>query len=49
MLRLVQEYVDRGEPFYEEMCRQQQLSSLNGKAAQPSFSVIPAAHHPAPA
>jgi hypothetical protein len=49
MLRFGQEYVDRGQQFYEEKYRQQQISLLNRKAAQLGFSVIPAANHPAPA
>jgi transposase len=49
MLRFGQEYVDRGQQFYEEKYRQQQISLLNRKAAQLGFSVIPAANHPEPA
>jgi transposase len=49
MLRFGQEYVDRGQQFYEDKYRQQQISLLNRKAAQLGFSIIPAAHHPAPA
>jgi len=47
MLRFGQEYVDRGQQFYEEKYRQQQISWLNRKAAQLGFSVIPAANDPA--
>lgn len=47
MLRFGQEYVDRGQQFYEDKYRQQQISLLNRKAAQLGFSVIPAANHPA--
>ena len=49
MLRFGQEYVDRGQQFYDEKYRQQQISLLHRKAAQLGFSVIPAAHQPAPA
>jgi transposase len=48
MLRFGQEYVDRGQQFYEEKHRQQQISLLNRKAAQLGFAVIPAANHPVP-
>src|ERR1019366_5772270 len=34
MLRFGQEYVDRGQQFYEDKYRQQQISMLNKKAAQ---------------
>ena len=47
MLRFGQEYVDRGQHFYEEKYRQQQISLLNRKAAQLGFSVIPATNRPA--
>jgi transposase len=42
MLRLGEEYVDRGHSFYEERYRQQQVALLNRKAAQLGFSVVPA-------
>lgn len=42
MLRFGQEYVDRGQEFYEERYRQQQLCLLNKRAAQLGFSVVPA-------
>jgi transposase len=42
MLRLGQEYVDRGQNFYEERYRQQQISLLNRRAAQLGFSIVPA-------
>ena len=44
MLRFGQEYVDRGQQFYEEKYRQQQISLLNKKAAQLGFSVVPASN-----
>ena len=44
MLRFEQEYVDRGQQFYEEKYRQQQISLLNKKAAQLGFSVVPASN-----
>ena len=44
MLRYGQEYVDRGQQFYEEKYRQQQISLLNRKAAQLGFSIVPAAN-----
>lgn len=44
MLRFGQEYVDRGQQFYEEKYRQQQISFLNKKAAQMGFSIVPAAN-----
>ena len=44
MLRFGQEYVDRGQQFYEEKYRQQQISLLNKKAAQLGFSVAPASN-----
>jgi len=44
MLRYGQEYVDRGQQFYEEKYRQQQISLLNKKAAQLGFSIVPAAN-----
>jgi len=49
MLRFGQEYVDRGQQFYQDKYRQQQISMLNTKAAQLGFYVIPVAHQPAPA
>jgi hypothetical protein len=49
MLRFRQEYVDRGQQFYEDKYRQQQISMLNKKAAQLGFSIIPAVNHPTPA
>ncbi len=42
MLRFGQEYVDRGQKFYEERYRQQQISLLNRRAAQLGFSIVPA-------
>jgi transposase len=42
MLRFGQEYVDRGQQFYEEKYRQQQISMLNKKAVQLGFSIVPA-------
>jgi len=47
MLRFGQEYFDRGQHFYEEKYRQQQISLLNRKVAQLGFSVIPATNRPA--
>ncbi len=44
MLRFGQEYVDRGQQFYEEKYRQQQISMLNKKAVQLGFSIVPAAN-----
>lgn len=44
MLRFGQEYVDRGQQFYEEKYRQQQISFLNKKAAQMGFSIVPVAN-----
>ena len=46
MLRLGQEYVDRGQKFYEERYRQQQVSLLNKRAAQLGFSVVPTSTSP---
>jgi transposase len=42
MLRFGQEYVGRGQQFYEEKYRQQQISMLNKKAVQLGFSIVPA-------
>jgi len=44
MLRFGQEYVDRGQQFYDDKYRQQQISLLHRKAAQLGFSIIPAAN-----
>ena len=41
MLNLGQEYVDRGQKFYEERYRQQQVSLLNRRAAQLGFCIVP--------
>jgi len=49
MLRFGQEYVDRGQQFYDAKYRQQQISLLNRKAAQLGFSIIPAANPLPPA
>jgi transposase len=49
MLRFGQQYVDRGEQFYEEKYRQQQISLLNKQAARLGFSVIPATSQTGPA
>jgi len=49
MLRFGQEYVDRGQQFYEDKYRQQQVSLLNKKAAQLGFSIVPAANSQVPA
>lgn len=46
MLRFGQEYVDRGQQFYEDKFRQQQISLLRQKAAQFGFSITPAADQP---
>ena len=46
MLRLGQEYVDRGQKFYEDRYRQQQVSLLNKRAAQLGFSVVPTSTSP---
>jgi len=42
MLRFGQEYVDRGQQFYEDRFREQQISLLSNKAAQFGFSLTPA-------
>lgn len=49
MLRFGQEYVDRGQQFYEDKYRQQQVSLLNKKAAQLGFSIVPAVNPQVPA
>ena len=49
MLRFGQEYVDRGQQFYEDKYRQQQVSLLNKKAAQLGFSIVPATNSHVPA
>ena len=42
MLRFGQEYVDRGQQYYEEKYRQQQIALLNKKATLLGFSIVPA-------
>jgi len=42
MLRYGQEYVDRGQQFYEDKYRQQQIALLNRQAAQLGLVVTPA-------
>lgn len=42
MLRYGQEYVDRGQQFYQDKYRQQQITLLNRQAAQLGLVVIPA-------
>ena len=49
MLRFGQEYVDRGQKFYEDKYLQQQVSLLNKKAAQLGFSIVPATNSQVPA
>jgi hypothetical protein len=49
MLRFGQEYVDRGQQFYEERYRRQQLSLLTKKASQLGFSLVPASSAQVPA
>ena len=44
MLRFGQEYVDRGQQYYEEQYRQQQIALLNKKATLLGFSIVPAAN-----
>lgn len=46
MLRFGQEYVDRGQQFYEDRFREQQISLLSKKAAQFGFSITPAVSQP---
>jgi transposase len=43
MLRYGQEYVDRGEAYYNEKNREQQIRLLRKKARQHGFQLIPAA------
>jgi transposase len=43
MLRYGQEYVDRGEAYYNEKYRDQQIQLLKKKALQHGFQLIPAA------
>ena len=49
LLRFGQEYVDRGQRFYEDKYRQQQVSLLNKKAAQLGFTILPATNPQVPA
>lgn len=42
MLRFGQEYLDRGQQFYQDKYRQQQIARLNQQAAQLGLVVVPA-------
>jgi hypothetical protein len=42
MLRYGQQYVDRGQQFYQDKYRQQQIALLNRQAAQLGLVVTPA-------
>ena len=44
MLRFGQEYVDRGQQYYEDKYRQQQIALLNKRATLLGFSIIPGAN-----